>query len=113
MWMKDKTVITMNAMMISYKERASVEYSGTGSILTLKDVKLEDGGEYLCQVLSFTHIELTHTVTILGMTTSRFKLKTLTFYFYQKSCQYQGPKCQGLPNISAEAPIWIEIMQEI
>ena len=62
-----------------------MKYSGTGSVLTLKDAKLEDGGEYLCQIASFPPIEITHTVTILGMTTFRFKLKTLTFYFYQKS----------------------------
>ena len=62
----------MNAMMLSYKERASVEYAGTGSVLTMKDAKLEDGGEYTCQAMARSPLELTHIVTVLGMTTFKF-----------------------------------------
>ena len=43
MWKKGESVIAMGISMISSINRASVEYSGMGSVLNIKDAKLEDG----------------------------------------------------------------------
>ena len=56
----------MSNMLISSDQRASVEYSDMGSVLTIKEANLEDGSEYMCQVMTRTPIELTHKVTVLG-----------------------------------------------
>ena len=71
-WKKGDTVIAMSNLLISSDQRASVEYSGTGSVLTMKHAKLEDGGEYTCQAMARSPLELTHIVTVLGMTTFKF-----------------------------------------
>ena len=70
-WKKGESVVAMGNLMISSIKRASVEYSGMGSVLNIKDAKLEDGSEYTCQVTSMRSLiplELGHTGTVLGVT---------------------------------------------